>query len=141
MELCPTFEGRIVRGDENYLNGEKHLLGTWAEIEWFNGTSYGDISLLQGNDGPVMIQSLDGYNKSRGFVLDVITNAPQEAKAQKASGSWCMDMIIGPNGNNVTKDWESQFLSPWDVYLDNDKNPVIDSLNQRFVVTFYNGVI
>lgn len=123
------------------LNGQKHLLGTWVEIEWFNGSSYGDISVLQGNDGAAMIQSLDGYNKTRGFALDILTNAPRTALAQKATGSWCLDMIVGPDGNNATRDWELQFLSPEDVYLGNDKDPVIDSSTERFVVTFYQGVI
>lgn len=141
MELCPTFEGRIVRGDIVNLDGQKHLLGTWVEIEWFNGTSYGDVSLLQGNDGPAMIQSLDESNKSRGFAVDLITNAPGAAMAQKSTGSWCLDMIVGLDGNNVTRDWELQFLSPWEVYLENDKDPVIDSNNQRFVVTFYDGIV
>lgn len=88
-----------------------------------------------------MIQSLDGYNKTKGFAVDLITNAPRDAMAQKATGTWCLDMIVGPNGNNATKEWESLFLSPWDVYLENDKDPVIDSTNGRFIVTFYGGAI
>ena len=57
VTLCPTFEGRIVRGDFTYLDGQKHLLGTWAEVNWHtDGSSWGDISLLEGNDGAAVIQ-------------------------------------------------------------------------------------
>ncbi|KAH8645511.1 hypothetical protein BX600DRAFT_519523 [Xylariales sp. PMI_506] len=141
IQLCPTFEGRIVRGSSINLDGQKHLLGTWAEINWFNGISWGDISLLEGNDGPVIIQSLDGINKIKGFVVDVITNAPPGTLAQKSTGSWCLDMIVGPTGNNITKRWEETYLDPGNVYLENNINPVIDSANGRFEITFYQGII
>jgi hypothetical protein len=141
VTLCPTFEGRIVRGDYINLNGQKHLLGTWAEVNWYNGTSWGDISLLEGNDGAVWIQSLDGINKMKGFSADLLTNAPAGAWAQKASGTWCLDKIVGIGSNAITKAWESLYLDPWNVYLENDIDPVINSNNGRFQVTFYQGVI
>jgi hypothetical protein len=130
-----------VRGDYTNLDGQKHLLGTWAEVNWFNGTSWGDISLLEGNDGPALIQSLDGINKMKGFDVDLLSNAPAGAWAQKTSGTWCLDMIVGPDANNVTKGWELLHADPRNVYLENDIDPVINSDNGRWQVTWYQGVI
>ncbi|KAI1390415.1 uncharacterized protein F4822DRAFT_235530 [Hypoxylon trugodes] len=126
------------------LDGRKHLLGTWAEINWHaneTGSTWGDISILQGNDGAATIQSLDGLSRVKGFTLDLLLNAPAEAWAQKPTGSWCLDRIIGEEANNATKMWESGFLDPWNVYLENDIDPVINSNNGRFQVTFYPGII
>lgn len=125
------------------LDRQKHLLGTWAEINWHaNGTgTWGDISVLRGNDGAATIQSLDGLGRSKGFTLDLLSDAPDGARAQKATGSWCLDKIIGQDANNATRDWETKFLDPWSVYLEDDIDPVINSNNGRFQVIFYEGVI
>ncbi|KAK8057072.1 hypothetical protein PG996_011009 [Apiospora saccharicola] len=140
---CPTFEGRIVRGDASNFDGTKHLLGTWTELSWNrNGTAWGDVSLLEGNDGPVLIQALDEPNKYKGFSIDVLSNAPAGAWAQKlGTGSWCLDKITSEGGNAITKAWESRFLDPNSVYLEDSINPVINSNNGRFAVTFYAGII
>lgn len=133
-----------MRGDVTNFNGKKHLLGTWAELNWHangTGSTWGDVSLLQGNDGAVVIQSLDGNPRIKGFTDDLLSNAPADALAQKATGSWCLDKIIGPDANNITREWEGRFLSPWVVYLEDDIDPVINSDNGRFQVTFYEGVI
>ncbi|KAI1799610.1 hypothetical protein F4811DRAFT_565412 [Daldinia bambusicola] len=144
VAVCPTFRGRIVRGDMTNFDGQKHLLGTWVEINWHaNGSrnAWGDISLLQGNDGAAMIQSLDGLARERGFTMDLLSNAPANVMAQKASGSWCLDKIIGPGANNATKEWEKQFLDPWNVYLEDGIDPVINSENGRFQVIFFEGIV
>ncbi|KAI1074516.1 hypothetical protein F5B20DRAFT_432516 [Whalleya microplaca] len=142
VTVCPTFRGRIVRGNYHNLNGKKHLLGTWAEMNWHvDGSSWGDISLLQGNDGAAIIQSLDGSQDIRGFTLDLLFSAPTSAWAQKPSGAWCLDKIIGADANNDTKTWESQFLDPSSVYLVDEIDPVIYSDNGRFQVTFYQGAV
>ncbi|KAI0005807.1 hypothetical protein F4779DRAFT_597255 [Xylariaceae sp. FL0662B] len=142
VAVCPTFRGRVVRGDYSNLNGKKHLLGTWAEMNWHaDGSAWGDISILQGNDGAAIIQSLDGSQDIRGFTLDLLFRAPINAWAQKPSGSWCLDKIIGADANNVAKNWETQFLDPRNVYLVDNIDPVIYSDNGRFQVTFYQGVI
>lgn len=86
-------------------------------------------------------QTLDGANNVRGFTADLLSNAPPGAWAQKTDGSWCLDKITGPDRNLVTRAWEAQYLDPWNVYLDNDINPVINSNNGRFQVTFFQGVI
>ncbi|KAI1412476.1 hypothetical protein F5Y13DRAFT_179986 [Hypoxylon sp. FL1857] len=115
IAACPTFRGRIVRGDVTNLDGKKHLLGTWAEINWHangTGSAWGDISLLQGNDGAATIQSLDGLFRVKGFTLDLLFDAPSNAWAQKATGSWCLDKIIGQDANNATRDWEARFIDP-----------------------------
>ncbi|KAK7937222.1 uncharacterized protein PG986_014090 [Apiospora aurea] len=140
---CPTFEGRIVRGDVSNFDGRKHLLGTWGELSWStNGTAWGDVSLLEGNDGPVLVQALDAANKYKGFSIDVLSNAPAGAWAQKlGTGSWCLDKITSEGGNSVTRAWETQFLDPNSVYLEDNINPVINSINGRFAVTFYAGVV
>ncbi|KAI1370957.1 hypothetical protein F4677DRAFT_326007 [Hypoxylon crocopeplum] len=144
IAVCSTFRGRVVRGDSANLDGQKHLLGTWAENNWHanrTGSTWGDISLLQGNDGAAIIQSLDGNSRVKGFTLDLLSNAPDKAWAQKATGSWCLDKIIGEDANTATRDWETQFLDPWSVYLEDDIDPVINSDNGRFQVTFYEGII
>ncbi|KAI0385663.1 hypothetical protein F5Y04DRAFT_276186 [Hypomontagnella monticulosa] len=144
VAVCATFRGRIVRGDPTNLDGQKHVLGTWAEINWHangSGCAWGDISLLQGNDGAATIQSLDGLSRMRGFTLDLLSDAPDGAWARKATGSWCLDKITGADANNVTREWESRFLDPWNVYLEDDKDPVINSVNGRFQVTFYKGIV
>ncbi|KAI1097774.1 hypothetical protein F4804DRAFT_338868 [Jackrogersella minutella] len=144
VAVCSTFRGRIVRGSLVNLDGQKHLLGTWVEVNWHangTGSAWGDISLLQGNDGAATIESLDGLSNVRGFMLDLLSDAPTNAWAQKATGSWCLDKIIGQDANNATMEWERQFLNPWSVYLQDDIDPVINSDNGRFQVTFYEGII
>lgn len=140
----------MVRGDFTNFDGKKHLLGTWAELNWnINGTAWGDVSLLQGNDGPVILEAMDGSSsnnssssiKWKGFEVDVLSNAPAGAWAQKATGSWCLDKITGVGGNGVTRAWETMYLDPQNVYLEDDINPVINSNNGRFSVTFFSGVI
>ena len=112
--MCPTFEGRIVRGDWSYFDGQKHLLGTWVELAFApDGLVYGDISLLEGNDGAAMIQSLDGYHNARGFTFDVLESAPRDAWAQKSDGTWCLDKIVGPDANYAAWAWQSRFLDPY----------------------------
>ncbi|KAK8075955.1 hypothetical protein PG994_003227 [Apiospora phragmitis] len=125
---CPTFEGRLVRGDVTDFDGQKHMLGTWTELAWnVNGTAWGDVSLLEGNDGPVIMQALDGTEggKYKGFSIDVLSNAPAGAEG----------------GNSVAKAWETQLLDPNSVYLEDDINPVINSNNGRFSVTFFAGIV
>ncbi|KXJ85959.1 hypothetical protein Micbo1qcDRAFT_209521 [Microdochium bolleyi] len=142
VTVCPTFEGRIVRGDWTYFDGEKHMLGTWVEVSYTpEGKIWGDISLLEGNDGAAMIESMDGYYNARGFTFDLLEHAPRDAWAQKASGTWCLDKIIGLEANYASWAWQSQFLDPWNVYLTNEVNPVINSVNGRFRITFYKGAI
>ncbi|KAI1474101.1 hypothetical protein K445DRAFT_321896 [Daldinia sp. EC12] len=139
-----SFGRHVLIGMVYFLDGQKHLLGTWAEINWHaNGSrnAWGDISLLQGNDGAAMIQSLDGLVREKGFTTDLVSNAPANLLAQKGTGSWCLDKIIGPGANNATREWERQFLDPRNVYLEDDIDPVINSENGRFQVTFFEGII
>lgn len=86
-------------------------------------------------------QTLDGADNAKGFALDLLPDAPPGAWAQKTDGSWCLDKIAGPDGNGVTRAWEAQHLDPWNVYLNDDINPVINSNNGRFQVTFFQGVV
>lgn len=89
------------------------MLGTWAELSFSpDGRAWGDISLLEGNDGGAMIQSLDGYYKARGFTFSLLENAPAAVWAQKSTGAWCLDKLVGVDANNVTLEWERQFLDP-----------------------------
>ncbi|KAH7027374.1 uncharacterized protein B0I36DRAFT_432652 [Microdochium trichocladiopsis] len=142
ITVCPTFEGRVVRGDWSYFDGHKHMLGTWVEVAFTSdGMVYGDISLLEGNDGAAMIQSMDGFHNAKGFTFDLLESAPRGAWAQKSSGTWCLDKIIGLDANYAAWAWQSEFLDPWNVYLTNEVNPVIDSVNGRFQITFYDGAI
>lgn len=145
-----------MRGSPANLDGQKHLLGTWAEINWMpDGRAWGDISLLEGNDGAAEIGALEDRaatvidqkitesDKTKGFTLNLLrNNTPAAAWAQKpGTGTWCVDRIAGASGNRAAKEWEMQFLSPDDVYLTDDTNPVIDSAYGRFAVTFYEGAI
>lgn len=102
-----------MRGDWTYLDGQKHMLGTWVEVSYTpEGMIYGDISLLEGNDGAAMIESMDGYQNSRGFTFDLLEHAPGDAWAQKTTGSWCLDKIVGQDANYAAWAWQSQFLDP-----------------------------
>ncbi|KAH9897367.1 hypothetical protein F4778DRAFT_231484 [Xylariomycetidae sp. FL2044] len=142
ISVCPTFRGRLVRGNHKNLDGTKHLLGTWAELNWHpGGLTYGDISLLQGNDGAAVIRSLDGSGNIRGFSQDLLAAAPPTARAQKKSGAWCLAQIDGAAGNPDARDWLYKFLDPHQVYLQNDIDPVITSTNGKFEVVFYEGVV
>ncbi|KAF5673902.1 hypothetical protein FHETE_3289 [Fusarium heterosporum] len=85
---CPKFEGRLVRGNDINFDGKIHNLGTWTQFNWaHNPHIYGGVSVIEGNDGPVLMESEDSNAPIMGFTKDIITAAPDECRIAKDSGA------------------------------------------------------
>ncbi|KAI1413137.1 hypothetical protein F5Y13DRAFT_31472 [Hypoxylon sp. FL1857] len=148
MPFHATFEGRVVRGTEEFnLDGKSHRLGTWLEMSLDkDGNGWGDVSLIRGCDGPVTIEALDPTGVSRGFTDEsVLFDAPEEVLFAKASGVKVINateyegsnppVIIPPVVNYLMSR-----LDPTQQYIDDfHGNPDIKSTTGRFKATFYKG--
>jgi hypothetical protein len=91
VPLDKSFKGRVQRGTT--------IPATWAEFQLAasdDGKAHGDISVQQGNDGPVTLKS-PTTGQVGGFENDLISDAPQEALAHNTGGD-------KPNGQMIMKD-------------------------------------
>ncbi|EOO00301.1 hypothetical protein UCRPA7_4191 [Phaeoacremonium minimum UCRPA7] len=131
------FEGRVVRGtDEWNLGGVPRPLASWFEFSFDqNGWIWGDVSLIRGCDGSVLMWSLDGSGAWKGFTQWILDGAPSGAYDQKPSGNWVLKATENWDGsiNTIPRDWELQQVGADYVYVDDyHGNPVITSTNGRF---------
>lgn len=163
ISLPPLFEGRISRGSDEVishasqpnlkttdilkwnLGGIARPLGTWFEFALDNSAwIWGDISLIRGCDGPVLMWSLDTSGSWKGFTQDILDGAPPNAYAMKPSGQWVLEATKAWNGtiNTVPRDWELQTVGAAFAYIDDDHGaPVIVSKNGRFGTYWLQGRI
>lgn len=167
ISLPPLFEGRISRGSDEVssdtchpctrarlqttdtlkwnLGGIARPLGTWFEFALDNSSwIWGDISLIRGCDGPVIMWSLDTSGSWKGFTRNILDGAPPEAYAMKPSGQWVLEATKAWNGsiNPVPRDWELQTVGAGYAYIDDDHGaPVIVSKNGRFGTYWFQGRI
>jgi hypothetical protein len=146
ISVCPTFQGRLVRGTpEANLDGtNQHNLGTWVEMGWDgppSAVAWGDVSLLQGCDGAALIEALDGSGVVTGFDLDLLTDAPEDTTACKTDGGRVLAMTVGATANNFTLAYELAHVNPsTQAFVTDVYKPVIGSQNGRFAVWMYPGV-
>lgn len=144
VSLYAGFQGRVTRGtDAMNLAGSPQLLGTWFEISWdSNGAIWGDVSLIRGCDGGVLIWSTDGSGSWKGFTQDILANAPSGAWAQKSDGTWVLAPTEGDAAGLTTDAYELTAVGPEYAYIDDAHgNPTISSSNGRFGVYFDPGTI
>ncbi|KAK3989761.1 hypothetical protein QBC44DRAFT_381331 [Cladorrhinum sp. PSN332] len=134
ISVCPTFSGRIARG-----NKAANLDGTDK-----NSThSWGDISLLEGCDGAALLKATDGSEVTTGFSRDVLSNAPKEAMGRKSDGMGrVLDKTVGPEANFHAIQWELRLLDPEiDAFIIQSLKPVIVTENGRWDLTLYWGTL
>ena len=104
VQLDVTFKGRVQRG--------KLAPATWVEFQVsdMSGTdpkqgSHGDVSLIQGYDGPATIAGTDYPDESKnvwnGFTVDVMLGAPKDAKQAKTDGTPALGSTEGLYGFNA----------------------------------------
>ncbi|KAK4201681.1 hypothetical protein QBC40DRAFT_263946 [Triangularia verruculosa] len=156
ISVCPTFSGRIVRGSihENLDGTAKHNLGTWVEVAWEahgNTTtsnssvtatrSWGDVSLLEGCDGGVVMLATDGSGVVTGFSRNILKAAPEAALARKTGESLVLGKTVGSEANLEAMRWELKMLDPLrEAFIVQDIKPVIVTENGRWDLTFYAGI-
>ncbi|RYP27650.1 hypothetical protein DL767_007580 [Monosporascus sp. MG133] len=137
VALPPRFEGRITRGvDQWSLRGVPQTLATWFEFSVDRyGWIWGDVSLIRGCDGAVVMWATDGSGAWKGFVQSILENAPLDAYDRKDSGVWVLKASVNWDGsiNRSVRDWEYFQVGPEHVYVDDwHGNPVITSTNGHF---------
>jgi hypothetical protein len=131
------FAGRVQRGVDQYmLNGQPDTLGSWLEIGWDqNGVIWGDVSLIRGCDGGILMWSLDNSGAWKGFTQWILDGAPQGAYDMKTDGQWVIMATEALNKaiNTIPRDWDLQEVGAEYAYVDDSHgSPVISSSNGRF---------
>lgn len=118
------------------LDGVPRPLGTWFEFSLDNQSwIWGDVSLIRGCDGAVLMWALDGSGAWKGFTQWILDGAPAGAYQNKPSGEAVLGATEDWNGstNAPPLDWEVQTVGSNHVYVDDSHgSPVITSTNGRF---------
>ncbi|KAH8785007.1 hypothetical protein F5883DRAFT_598421 [Diaporthe sp. PMI_573] len=151
VSLPADFQGRITRGtDEWNLGGVPRPLGTWLELAVDNRSwIWGDVSLIRGCDGPVLMWALDGSGAWKGFTQNIVDGAPSGITPSgaydiKPSGRWVIAATENWDGstNIIPMAWDLQKVGPEHVYVDDAHgNPVIASQNGRFGTYWPAGIL
>ncbi|CVK99194.1 uncharacterized protein FMAN_02096 [Fusarium mangiferae] len=137
---CSTFSGRLVRGNNIDFDGGAHNLGTWAEVNWQSYPFvYGGVSVIEGNDGPILLQSEDPNTPSMGFTEDIIPGAPKECRMKKDSGGMALKPTDKDGYDEATRDFTKRQLDKQKVSIDKSYTATIMSHNGRFKVVFLHG--
>ncbi|KAK8072906.1 hypothetical protein PG996_006254 [Apiospora saccharicola] len=125
---------------QSNTDGNVHNLGTWIESSVVNGVMSGDISFLQGCDGGAKLVSNDGRSITKSCMVDMLSGAPSDALEKKGTGTSALKRITGDGFSQAAKDWDLSKCDASQVFLlEDNRNPIIDSTNGRFEVTFYKG--
>ncbi|KAM7202972.1 hypothetical protein V8F20_004219 [Naviculisporaceae sp. PSN 640] len=136
VSLPRKFEGRIVRGEDYLLNGQTQRLATWFEFAFDDANVvWGDVSLIRGTDGAVLMWSEDGSGAWKGWDWWILDGAPGDSYAQKPNGQWVLKWTVNNDKsiNRDVRDYLMRTVGADRVYVDDDHgNPVISSRNGRF---------
>lgn len=118
------------------LGGVPRPLGTWFEFALDNNSwIWGDVSLIRGCDGAVLMWALDNSGAWKGFTQWILDGAPPNAYETKPSGAAVLGATEAWDGstNVVPMAWEVQRVGADYAYVDDSHgNPVITSTNGRF---------
>ncbi|KAK3314167.1 hypothetical protein B0H66DRAFT_483227 [Apodospora peruviana] len=136
VSLPALFEGRIIRGEDYLLNGQPQTLATWFEFSFDkDNIAWGDVSLIRGTDGAVLMWSEDGSGSWKGWDWWILDGAPSNAYRQKSNGIWVIRETENGDGsiNTSARDYLINKVGTERVYVDDyHGNPVISSRNGRF---------
>ncbi|KAF4553569.1 LysM domain-containing protein 3 [Elsinoe fawcettii] len=132
VPLPLSFKGRVQRG--------LYIPATWGEFQLQDandGKAHGDISVQQGNDGPVMVRALDGSGQENGF--KDWTAAPDGAWRLRQDGRWIIDTTVGNwMGGPNHKAIDAQMFMQGKVYVVGGTGvPDVASANNRMAFDFY----
>ncbi|KAF4956853.1 hypothetical protein FGADI_3542 [Fusarium gaditjirri] len=137
---CSTFSGRLVRGNDIDFDGGAHNLGTWAEMNWQSyPLVYGGVSVIEGNDGPILLQSEDPNTPHMGFTEDIIPRAPKECRVKKDSGGMALKPTDKDGYDEATREFTKRQLDNQKVSIDKNYTATVMSHNGRFRVVFQHG--
>lgn len=132
------------------LGGIPRPLGTWLELAVDNRSwIWGDVSLIRGCDGAVLLWALDGSGAWKGFTQNIVDGAPSGISPSgaydiKPSGQWVIAATENWDGstNVIPMAWDFQKVGPEHVYVDDAHgNPVIASQNGRFGTYWPAGIL
>lgn len=127
------------------LGGVPRPLGTWFELAVDNRSwIWGDVSLIRGCDGAVLMWALDGSGAWKGFTQDIVDGAPSGAYDSKPSGRWVIAATENWDGstNIIPMLWDLEKVGSEPVYVDDAHgNPVITSKNGRFASYWPPGIL
>ncbi|GKU04294.1 hypothetical protein FLAG1_06896 [Fusarium langsethiae] len=137
---CRTFAGRLVRGADINFNGGVHNLGTWTELSWENyPLAYGGVSVIEGNDGPVLFHSEDTSAPVIGFSHDIIPKASKKCQETKDSGGMALKPTDKNGYDEATRKYTKRALRTSKVSIDKSYTATTMSHNGRFMVKFLHG--
>ncbi|RGP81509.1 hypothetical protein FLONG3_378 [Fusarium longipes] len=137
---CRTFAGRLVRGSDINFDGGAHNLGTWVELSWASYPfAYGGISVIEGNDGPVLFHSEDANTPVMGFSKNIIPTAPKECRETKDSGGMALKPTDKNGYDEATRKFTKRALRTRNVSIDNNYTATTMSHNGRFRIKFIHG--
>jgi hypothetical protein len=143
VSVCPTWQGRIVRGIPSLnTDGKAHGLGTWFEsaVSIGDGWMWAGISFIEGCDGGGSVSATDGTNVTHGCVEDLLTGAPSSALVIKDTGTKALGSLVGPAPNGPARNWELSKCSPDSVWIDSsNSHPIVVSKNGKMELVFHKG--
>ncbi|EMT60987.1 hypothetical protein FOC4_g10012278 [Fusarium odoratissimum] len=130
----------LVRGNDIDFDGGTHNLGTWAEMNWQSyPLVYGGVSVIEGNDGPIRLQSEDPNTPSMGFTEDIIPRAPKECRVKKDSGGMALKPTDKDGYDEATREFTKRQLDNQKVSIDKSYTATIMSHDGRFKIVFLHG--
>ncbi|KAM5374264.1 hypothetical protein ACJZ2D_006589 [Fusarium nematophilum] len=137
---CRTFAGRLVRGADINFDGRAHNLGTWAQFNWEDHPrTYGGVSVIEGNDGPVILQSEDEGTPLMGFAQDIVPAAPQPCKILKDSNGVALRPTDKNGYDAATRAYTMRVLDFRAVSIHQGYSATVMSHSGRFRVLFLHG--
>jgi hypothetical protein len=124
VKIDLDWKGRVQRGSK----GGDPQPGTWAEFQLSDTDSngrtpdhaaHGDISLIQGCDGAVMVKATDGSGAQNGFTKDCISGAGN-ALVMRPDGSKAVGRLVqmwpGADKTDAAVPWLSSIVKPDQAY-------------------------
>ncbi len=104
VQLDVAFKGRVQRGNQAPATWVEFQVSDQSGVDPHQG-SHGDVSLIQGYDGPATIASTDNPDESQnfwnGFMTDIMQGAPAGAIQNKPDGTPALASTEGLYGFNA----------------------------------------